>query len=256
MLSSILLGLIQGLTEFLPVSSSAHLVIFTKILKGLPDLDQQIFFDIMLHLGTLFAVLVVFRKRIYQIITTFEIKMFRNIIIAMVPTGIIAMVFKDQVKSFFESVVLVSCMLFVTGILLLCTRLRKVNDKNIGIKESFIIGTAQGLSAVLRGLSRSGSTISTGLLLGVKREEAGEFSFLLSIPAILCAVLLHAKELVETGGYRQIPWGYVTAGTSVAFVVGIVSLTLLMNFVRKGHLHYFAYYCFAMGLFGLYVEKM
>jgi undecaprenyl-diphosphatase len=215
MLNSIILGIIQGLTEFLPVSSTAHLVIFTKLLKGLPDLDQQIFFDIMLHLGTLLAVVVVFRKRLAAIIVTRDIRTVRNIIIAMVPTGIIAVLFKDRLEFLFGSVAITSGMLFVTGAILLSTRLRKEQTKSIGTFEAVLIGTVQGISAVVRGISRSGSTISTGLLLGIKREEAGEFSFLLSIPAISCAVLLHGKKLMEAGGFASIPWGQVIAGTVV-----------------------------------------
>jgi len=254
MLSSILLGIIQGLTEFLPVSSSAHLVIFTKILKGLPDLDQQIFFDIMLHLGTLTAVVVVFRKRIRNAILSRDYVLFRNIILAMIPTGIIAILLKDKMESMFASVALVSCMLFVTGILLLLSKLRKDNTKSVGPLQALIIGTVQGISAVVRGISRSGSTITTGLVLGVKREDAGEFSFLLSLPAILCAVLLHGKELAEKGELAGLQWMNIIVGTFAAFIVGVVALKWLMSFIRKGKIHYFAWYCFAAGLFGLWVS--
>ena len=221
-LEAILLGILQGLTEFLPVSSSGHLVLAQQYL-GLKE--PLVFFDVMLHVGTLAAVLVAYREAIGRLVkgglsalgdTQFwrqpkatlnasaELKFIWLIFLGSIPTGIIAVVFKTQLESFFDEVRLVSIMLIVTGVILQLPRLRRTKtdnpDAQIGTLKAWhapLIGIAQGC-AITPGISRSGTTISLALFLGIPAKTAAEYSFLLSIPAILGAVALKIRDLGDT----------------------------------------------------------
>ena len=222
LLKAIFLGILQGLTEFLPVSSSGHLVLAQKYL-GLNE--PMVFFDVMLHVGTLAAVLVVYRGAIVRLMlggfSTFGDKQFYRkpivtvrssqelmfiwlILLGSIPTGIIAVLFKTQLESLFNEVRLVSMMLILTGIILQLPRLRKQNtdspDSTIEKLKTWhapLIGIAQGC-AITPGISRSGSTISLGLFLGIPAKTAAEYSFLLSVPAILGAVALKISDIGDT----------------------------------------------------------
>lgn len=253
-LHSIFLGVVQGLTEFLPVSSSGHLVFFQSLM-GLKE--PPIFFDIMLHLGTLLAVVIYFWTDILKIIEGIisilrkkeenreGAKLFLWIILASIPTGLMGILFKDWFESFFSKPKLVGGMLLITGLILWLTRFTKKEGKplkRMGGVDAILIGIAQGL-AILPGISRSGATISTGLFCGLDRELSGKFSFLLSIPAILGATLLEYKKLDITSGL-----GTVLIGTSVAFGVGILALTFLMKIIKMGKIFNFSYYCCGMGI--------
>jgi undecaprenyl-diphosphatase len=213
---AILLGIIQGLTEFLPVSSSGHLVLFQQIF-GLKE--AELFFDVCVHLGTLVAVIAVFHREIQNIITALlrllslagqkekilqqvesdpDSKMALLIIIGSIPTAVLGFMFHSIADKLFSSSFLIGLMLTVTGLLLWITRRAKPGVKGTGIEDfsrtkAFIIGIVQGL-AIIPGISRSGSTISIGLLLGIDRETAARYSFLLSIPAIVGAGLLSLKD--------------------------------------------------------------
>jgi undecaprenyl-diphosphatase len=219
--------------------------------------EPPIFFDIMLHLGTLLAVVIYFRKDIWKMIEGIGsalkgktgiqegTRLFFWIILASVPTGLMGILFKDWFESFFSKPKLVGGLLFITGLTLWFTRFAKKEGKplnRMGWFDAILIGIAQGL-AILPGISRSGATISMGLFCGLDRELSGKFSFLLSIPAILGATLLEYKKLDITSGL-----GTLGVGTAVAFGVGILALTFLMKIVRIGKLFNFSYYCCAMGI--------
>lgn len=205
-LQSIFLGVVQGLTEFLPVSSSGHLVFFQSLM-GLKE--PPIFFDVMLHIGTLLAVVVYFWTDICEIAQGLgavlkrkhknlpQVKLFLLIILASIPTGLMGILFKDWFESFFSRPKLVGGMLLITGLVLWLTRFTKKEGKPLGRMgwiDAILIGIAQGF-AILPGISRAGATISTGLFCGLDRELSGKFSFLLSIPAILGATLLEFRKI-------------------------------------------------------------
>jgi undecaprenyl-diphosphatase len=227
---SIFLGIVQGLTEFLPVSSSGHLVFFQSLF-GLEE--PLIFFDVMLHLGTLLAVVIYFRKDICEIVQGLgavlkkrhknppQVKLFLLIVLASIPTGLMGILFKDWFESFFSKPKWVGGMLLITGSVLWLTRWAKKEGKPLGRMRWFdaiLIGIAQGI-AIIPGISRSGATISVGLFCGLDRELSGKFSFLLSIPAILGATLLDEMKKVNSGGAL---WTTLI-GTAVAFGVGILT---------------------------------
>ncbi len=274
LLEAILLGILQGLTEFLPVSSSGHLVLAQHFL----DLKEPlVFFDVMLHVGTLTAIIVVYRGAIGRLVSssisvlalkTFfrnpsttlnsshELKFIKLILLGSIPTGIIAVLFKTQVESFFEEIVFVSIMLILTGIILQVPRLRRENlsssdisSKRIKTWHAPLIGIAQGC-AITPGISRSGSTISIALLLGIPAKLAAEYSFLLSIPAILGAVTLKIPDIADT----SIPLYILGAGMLTAFVVGYIALRLFLVVLNRGQFSLFTYYCIVLGLVSLLIE--
>ena len=272
-LEAILLGILQGLTEFLPVSSSGHLVLAQQFL-GLKE--PLVFFDVMLHVGTLAAVLVAYRDAIGRLVigglsalgntqfwrqpkatlnTSAELKFIWLILLGSVPTGIIAVVFKTQLESFFDEVRLVSVMLILTGVILQLPRLRREEtdtpDDAIGTLKAWhapLIGIAQGC-AITPGISRSGTTISLALFLGIPAKTAAEYSFLLSIPAILGAVALKIRDLGDTA----IPLYIVGAGMLASFIVGYIALRFLLVVLNRGKFSVFSYYCVALGLTSLLI---
>ena len=272
-LEAILLGILQGLTEFLPVSSSGHLVLAQQFL-GLKE--PLVFFDVMLHVGTLAAVLVAYRDAIRRLVggglsalgdtqfwrkpkatvnTSEELKFIWLILLGSIPTGIIAVVFKTQLESFFDEVRLVSVMLILTGIILQLPRLRREKmDSSDNSSEKLktwhtpLIGIAQGF-AITPGISRSGTTISLALFLGIPAKTAAEYSFLLSIPAILGAVALKIRDLGDTA----IPFHTVGAGMFASFIVGYIALRFLLVMLNRGKFSVFSYYCVALGLISLLI---
>ena len=272
-LEAILLGILQGLTEFLPVSSSGHLVLAQQFL-GLKE--PLVFFDVMLHVGTLAAVLVAYRDAIGRLVgggltaigktqfwrhpketlnTTAELKFIWLILLGSIPTGVIAVVFKTQLESFFDEVRFVSVMLIVTGIILQLPRFRReksVNSDNptdtLKTWHAPLIGIAQGF-AITPGISRSGTTISLALFLGIPAKTAAEYSFLLSIPAILGAVVLKIRDLGDT----TIPLYIVGAGMLASFIVGYIALRFLLIVLNRGKFSVFSYYCVALGLASLLI---
>jgi len=241
-------------TEFLPVSSSGHLVFFQSIF-GFKE--PHVFFDVVLHLGTLLAVVVFFRTDISNILQGTRQglkahKMSQNgirlliwIIIATIPTGLMGILFKDWFESLFTRPKIVGGMLLTTGLILWFTRYVKRDGRlleKMGWVDALLIGIVQGI-AIIPGISRSGSTISTGLFCGLDRELAGKFSFLLSIPAILGATLLELRGIESPAEV----WMHLI-GMAIAFLVGLLSLKFLMRIVRRGRLFTFAYYCWPVGI--------
>ncbi len=252
--SAVILGILQGLTEFLPVSSSGHLAIGKHILDfESPDM----LFDVMLHAATLLVVLIYFRRRVFLVIKAFfgiffkrfqkdyfENKRFLwGIIIASIPTAVIGLAFEKYVLAYFETVVFVGYALIATSILLVISDNFHGRDR-VTAGKSFMVGIAQGL-AVTRGISRSGTTIAVSCMLGIERDEAAEFSFLLSVPAIIGAMILQIKDAAITNVDMLIPYG---AGMAAAFISGFIVIGIMMAFIRSAQLKFFAIYCLILGL--------
>jgi len=269
-IQSILMGIVQGLSEFLPISSSAHLVFtsnFYKVFKGIEIVQQsneEIFFDIMLHLGTLIAVIIFFRKEIYEITRDLFIacknKDFSNhnaklglyIILGTVITIALALPLNDVAEHLVYHPALVGGLLIVTGFVLFFSEyLSKKRDNKsdkLNLKQSVLVGLAQGL-AVLPGFSRSGWTIATGLFAGLNRETAARYSFLLSIPIILDASMVYPLIKIDVAEALNYNWISIIVGTIVSAVVGYLCIKYFMKFISKFSLNIFAWYCILMGVF-------
>ncbi len=264
-LQAVTLGIVQGLTEFLPVSSSGHLVLFQNIM-GI-NMETNIFFDVMVHIGTLISVLVVFYNDIALMVREFFLlagdfvrgrkitregnphrNMLIMIIIATIPTAVIGIALNGVFEMLFSSVRVVSVTLIITGILLfVADRLEGTykGARDIKTIDAVVVGLFQGI-AITPGISRSGSTIFAGLLRGFNRELATKFSFILSIPAISGAALLEGKDflLMPSSGYG---FGITLIGLAAAAVSGTFAIKFLVKLLMRGKLHYFSYYCWAVG---------
>lgn len=267
-IQTILMGIVQGLSEFLPISSSAHLVFtsnFYKVFKGIEivqESNQEVFLDIMLHLGTLIAVLIFFRKEIFEILKAlyfgfknkdYSSKDFKYgiyIILGTVITVLIAYPLNEVAEFLVFKPAIVGGLLIFTGCLLLFSEKygqKFAEKKEIGLKTSIIIAIAQGLAA-LPGFSRSGLTISAGLLNKSSREEAARYSFLLSIPIILGASMVYPMiklDFSEVVGYN---WTAIILGTIVSGIVGYLCIKYFLKFVSKFSLSIFGYYCLIVGI--------
>lgn len=253
-LQALVLGIIQGLTEYLPVSSSGHLAI-GSYLFGI-DGEENLAFTVLVHVATVMSTFVVLWKEIDWILKGLfkfkmndETKYFLNIVVSMIPIGIVGVFFKDTVEEIFGSgLLIVGCCLLLTAVLLTFSYYAKPRQReNISMKDAFIIGLAQAC-AVLPGLSRSGSTIATGLLLGNKKEKLAQFSFLMVIPPILGEALLDvlkaAKGEEAFGDISVLP---LVVGFIAAFVSGCIACKWMINIVKKGKLIYFGIYCAIAG---------
>jgi len=251
-INTIILGIIQGVTEFLPVSSSGHLVIAEHLL---PNWHQPgIVFEILLHLATLLAVVIFFRRDITMLAgavlrpephTKDRRHLFFMLMLASIPTGIVGFFGKKFFTSVFNRLDLVGLMLLITALLLWLAEKRITPEKTVvDGKSALLIGTVQGL-AILPGISRSGSTIAAAMLAGIAGESAARFSFLLSIPAITGAVLLNLKE-ISTLPPEQLP--ACLDGFAAALITGLMSLKLLLLIIKKRRLSFFAGYCLIAGI--------
>lgn len=256
-IEALILGLVQGLTEFLPVSSSGHLTIGSALL-GVSG-EENLTFAVAVHAATVLSTIVVLRKEVsilFRGLFSFkwnkETQMVAKILLSMIPVGIVGLFFKDYVEEIFGSgLLIVGCMLLVTAALLAFSYYAKPQPKEeISFKDAFIIGIAQAC-AVLPGLSRSGSTIATGLLLGDKKEQVAKFSFLMVIIPILGEAFLDLMK----GGFSASESGISTVslltGFVAAFVSGTIACRWMINLVKRGKLIYFAYYCVVAGLFAI-----
>jgi undecaprenyl-diphosphatase len=264
LLSALILGLLQGLTEFLPVSSSGHLVLAQELLafEG-----PKLVFDLLLHLGTLASVLVVFRRDIVAILRDLlqasnlsrEGKLSGSgahlgllVVVGTVPTALIGLLFQDQVEALFSSATTAALALLVTGAVVFSTRFTRdasLGLANMTIWHALAIGVAQGM-AIVPGISRSGITIACALALGLERELSARFSFLLAIPAIVGGVVLKLPAFSQIPREALVAYGL---GTLAAFVSGLLCLILLLEVVRRKDLSPFAWYCWALGLVALSV---
>lgn len=259
-LEALLLGLVQGLTEYLPVSSSGHLTIGQELL-GVSSNDN-LAFDVAVHVATVCSTLVILWKEIAWIFKGLlkfqyndETKYALNILISMIPVGIVGVFFKDKVEEIFGSgLLIVGCMLLLTAALLAFSYYAKPRQKEkISKKDAFVIGLAQA-AAVMPGLSRSGSTIATGLLLGNKKEKLAQFSFLMVIPPILGEALLDIMKAVKGGAEAavgDISLSALGVGFIAAFVAGCFACKWMIDIVKRGKLIWFAIYCAIIGVITL-----
>ena len=268
-LQALIMGIFQGLTEYLPVSSSGHLMLAAELL-GVEDPDKIMMFTIAVHVATVLSTLVILWKEIAWIFRGFfkfgtnstpspygiralneEQNYVLAIIVSMIPIAIVGLFFKDQVEEMFNSLVVVGVCLMVTAGLLSFSYFSKPRTKeHISLLDAFIIGIAQAC-AVLPGLSRSGSTIGTGLILGDKKEKLAQFSFLMVIPPILGEALLDTKKMLEVGMEQAMAGISTTAmvvGFLAAFVTGCLACRWMIGIVRRGKLIYFSIYCAIIGL--------
>ena len=249
---AIILGIVQGLTEFLPVSSSGHLELGKALLSDTSIPQESMMFTVVVHFATALATLVVYRSEVARIAgglmqckNNEEFKFSMKILLSMIPAAAIGVVFADELELLFDKqIVLVGVMLWVTGILLMIADRAKNTSKDVTFGHSIIIGIAQAI-AILPGISRSGATISTSVLLGVDRSKAASFSFLMVVPLILGKI---AKDLIDGGLHingDQI--GLLIAGFIAAFVTGLFACQWMIKLVRNAQLKYFSYYCFVVG---------
>lgn len=268
-LQALLMGIFQGLTEYLPVSSSGHLALAGALL-GVEDPDKVMMFTIAVHVATVLSTLVILWKEIVWIFrglfktgsaiepSPYGIRSLNAeqnyvlaIIVSMIPVGIVGLCFKDQLEAYFNNLLLVGICLLVTASLLSFSYFAKPRTKeHISLADAFVIGIAQAV-AVLPGISRSGSTISTGLILGDKKEKLAQFSFLMVIPPILGEALLDVKKMLEAGvesAMAGISTTSLVVGFVAAFITGCIACKWMISIVKKGKLIYFAIYCAILGL--------
>ena len=255
-LQALLLGIIQGLTEYLPVSSSGHLTIGQELFGITVDDKAKLAFDIVVHVATVMSTLVILWKEIEWIFKGFfkfkmndEMRYVFNILVSMIPVGFVGLFLKDYVEEIFGSgLLIVGCMLLLTASLLAFSYFAKPRQKeNISLKDAFIIGIAQAC-AVMPGLSRSGSTIATGLLLGNKKEMLAKFSFIMVIPPILGEALLDTLKVAKGENvFGSIGTTPLIIGFIAAFISGCIACKWMINIVKKGKLIYFAIYCAIIG---------
>ena len=255
-IDAIILGIIQGLTEFLPVSSSGHIELTKAILGDGLMAEQSLLFTIVLHFATALSTVVVFYKDIIDLFKgLFAFKKNEQslyvlkIVVSMIPAVIVGLLFEEQLSALFTSnVLLVGLMLVITAILLILTDRAAKSDRSISIKSSGIIGIAQAI-AMLPGISRSGATIATAVLLKTDRTKAARFSFLMVIPLIFGKIAKDALsgEIV----FNPVDTTAVTAGFIAAFIFGLIACKWMISLVRKSKLHYFGYYCAAVGILSI-----
>lgn len=245
---AVVLGIVQGLTEFLPVSSSGHLVLLQKVF-GISE--GAMLFTIMLHVGTLLSIFIVFWKDIVQMIKQPLSKLSLLIVCATIPTVLIALLLKDSVEAAFSSAAYLGYGFLLTGIILWFVESIKPGNKGLDkmtFKNALLIGAAQGL-AIFPAVSRSGSTIAGALFQKLDRKFAARFSFLMSIPAILGSLVFQVKDIVGTN--MEIEWMPIIVGTVVAAIFGYLAIRIMMEVIAKHSLKYFAVYVFILGTFVL-----
>lgn len=255
-LDSLILGIIQGLTEFLPVSSSGHLELGKALLGDTSLPKESMIFTVVLHFATALSTIVVFRNDIIEIIT--ELLKFEwnpntqfifKIIISMIPAALIGVFFEAELESLFSNnITLVGAMLIVTGALLFLADRAQNTSKNVSFKNAFTIGVAQTI-AMLPGISRSGATISTAVLLGIDKTKAARFSFLMVIPLIFGKIFkdILSGELT----YESTQFSTLSIGFIAAFLSGVLACTWMIRLVKNSQLKYFAYYCGLIGIIAI-----
>jgi undecaprenyl-diphosphatase len=255
-IEAIVLGIIQGLTEFLPVSSSGHLELTKFFLNDDSVAEQSMLMTVILHGATALSTIVVFRKDVLDILkglfqfkwneeTLFSLK----IIISMIPAAFVGLLFEEQMEQLFDrQIILVGFMLIVTGLLLFLADRAKRTDKSVSYGNALIIGISQAI-AILPGISRSGATISTSVLLGIDRERAARFSFLMVVPLILGKIakdVLSGEINYSSGNLVPLSIGFIAA-----FFTGLIACTWMIKLVKQSKLSYFAYYCFIVAIIAI-----
>jgi len=255
-IDSIVLGIIQGLTEFLPVSSSGHLELGKAILGDQSIPQESLMFTVVLHFATALSTIVVFRKDILAIIKGLlafkwneETQFITKIVVSMIPAAVVGLFFEEEFEQLFNGkILLVGCMLILTALLLFLADKAKDTDKKVSFKNAFVIGISQAI-AILPGISRSGATISTSVLLGNDKNKAARFSFLMVVPLIFGKI---AKDVL--GGeltYENHNFSALVIGFIAAFIAGLIACTWMIALVKKSKLSYFAIYCIAVGLIAI-----
>lgn len=251
LIKTIILGIVQGLTEWLPISSTGHLKLFENLL----ELGVPILFDVILHVGTLVVTLVFFRKDVGKIMSslahldfkTEQGKMVPLIIVGVVPTALIGVIFGGLIEDTFQTFLSIGVAFLFCGTMLYSAKFGKEKNETVNYSTAIMMGVAQGI-AIIPGISRSGITIAVALLLGIEREKAFKFSFLISVPAILGAlgytVCLEFEELISAG----LGWTEILAGAFVSMFVGYLALKLLWKTIAKRKFYLFAFYCWLLGV--------
>lgn len=255
-IDAIILGIIQGLTEFLPVSSSGHLELGKAILGDNSIPEESLLFTVVLHFATALSTIVVFRKDVLDILkglfqfkwneeTQFSLK----IILSMIPAAFVGFLLEDYMEVFFDgAIVIVGFMLTITAVLLYLADMAKTTPKGVSFRSAFVIGMAQ-MVAMLPGISRSGATISTAVLLGIDKTKSARFSFLMVVPLILGKV---AKDILSGDiSFESAQIGAMGAGFVASFIAGLVACTWMIKLVRQSKLTYFAIYCLIVGLIAI-----
>jgi undecaprenyl-diphosphatase len=251
-INAIILGIIQGLTEFLPVSSSGHLEIAKAILGENKVGEESLLMTVVLHFATALSTIIIFRKDILEILS--GLLQFKNndsfwfslkIVLSMIPAALVGVFFNDEIEALFGgALTLVGSMLLVTGLLLFLADKAKASAKKVGIKHAILIGISQAI-AILPGISRSGATISTAVLLGIDKEKAARFSFLMVVPLIFGKM---AKDILSGDiQYENTTFIPLLVGFIFAFLTGMFACKWMIKLVKSSQLKYFAYYCFAIG---------
>ncbi|MDC1472111.1 undecaprenyl-diphosphate phosphatase [Flavobacteriaceae bacterium] len=252
LIDSIILGIVQGLTEFLPVSSSGHLELGKALLGDDSIPEDSLVFTVVLHFATALSTLIIFRKDIVTLITALlkfewneDTQFIVKIMISMLPAGFIGLLFESELEALFgNNIRLVGLMLIFTAVLLFMADRAKKTTKKVGFWDAFIIGISQAV-AMLPGISRSGATISTSVLLGNDKSKAARFSFLMVIPLIFGKI---AKDLLSGDlSYTTENFGSLSAGFIAAFLAGLFACKLMIRLVKNSQLKYFSYYCFVVG---------
>lgn len=255
-IEAIILGIVQGLTEFLPVSSSGHLEL-TKVIFGDTSVpEESLMMTVVLHAATALSTIVIFRKDIAELLVGLfqfknneQFKYSLNIVLSMIPAAAVGVLFEDQIDALFGGqVLLVGLMLLLTGSLLFLADRAKNTLKSVNPKSAVLIGIAQAI-AIMPGISRSGATISTSVLLGIDRAKAARFSFLMVVPLILgkMAKDILSGDLMNT----QTEASVLIAGFIAAFIAGLLACQWMIKLVRKSQLKYFSYYCYVVGLIAI-----
>lgn len=248
-LKTILLGMVQGLTEFLPISSSAHLALIGSYL----GFEEGTLMAVMMHTGTLLALIVYFRVDILRIILSpFKkdseyLRLLGLLALGTVPAIIFGLFLSSLIERVFDSPLIIGLSLLTTGIILFISGFMRGSREDIKVKDSLSIGIAQAF-AILPGISRSGITICTGSFLGLTRTRSANFSFLLAIPAILGATVYELSSV----GFKKIDFSLIV-GLAVSFIFSLLAIRFLLTFIRKATLRPFSYYCFAIGLFSIFI---
>lgn len=255
-IEALILGIIQGLTEFLPVSSSGHLEIGKALLNV--EVKEDLSFTVLVHFATVLSTITVFfgeikdlSRGLFAFRWNTETKYVSKILLSMVPVLIVGILFKDEVESLFSgNLTLVGVALLVTAALLISTQLVKTGNKKIPYLDALIMGLAQAI-AVIPGISRSGATISAGLLMKNDRSEVARFSFLMVLIPIIGAALIDILSMGSSGGESTISAGPLVIGFCAAYISGFLACTWMIRLVKKGNLYWFAIYCAVVGLISI-----
>jgi undecaprenyl-diphosphatase len=259
-LDALILGAIQGLTEFLPVSSSGHIELGKAVLgTDIGNKEENLLFTVIVHFATALSTIIVFRKDVMELIKGLfsfkwneETQFLSKIVLSMIPAVIIGLLFEKELEKLFEGqIILVGFMLIITGLLLFLAGRAKKTGKDVTWKDAIIIGLSQAI-AMLPGISRSGATISTSVLLGNDRAKAARFSFLMVVPLIFGKIAKDGLDIIKGDVVIDtVSTTPLIAGFLAAFIIGLLACTWMISLVRKAKLHYFSYYCFAVGIIAI-----